>query len=409
MSFSFLSRFGRARRGNVAVFMAVSALPIALMAGFSIDTARQVKTKQRLVAAVDATILAGTRRQAKTNSFDRAIDTVYKTFSANMSGNAKDTQCRVYRIAYNNSSKKFWVSAECKLPTTLGANISGKAEMTVRVSAEAKASVTSLDLALVLDTSVSMGTTKMAALKEAANQLVEDLVDPAKDYVRISIVPYNGSVNAGAYGNVALGRAAGDDSDGDGLDDVCISERAGGEAFTDAKPAAGAYVEPKTIYASSCYSAPILPLTNNKSKLQGLINGLTSGGYTGGHIALGWGWYTISPNWTDVWPASAKPMNYGNPDEIKAVVLMSDGSFNGTDANSLGDPDEQAKKMCLAMRAQGVIVFSIAFQITDADALALMQDCASSSSYYYDAADKDELKAAFEAISSKFQGVGLTG
>ena len=153
----------------------------------------------------------------------------------------------------------------------------------------------------------------------------------------------------------------------------------------------------------------MLPLTRDTTQLENQINALTPSGLTAGHTGIAWGWYSISPHWTDIWPSTAAPLDYGNPDNLKAVVLMTDGDFNlASSSLAAGVAATLAESICTAMKGEGVIVFTIAF---DAPSTAedLMKNCATSETgHYFDAVDEAGLESAFEEIASKFQGVGLT-
>lgn len=57
-------------------------------------------------------------------------------------------------------------------------------------------------------------------------------------------------------------------------------------------------------------------------------------------------------------------------------------------------------KQCTEAKSKGVIVFSIAFNVTDAAARTQMQNCASSNSYYYNVPSNDDGSAINNAFSS---------
>ena len=72
------------------------------------------------------------------------------------------------------------------------------------------------------------------------------------------------------------------------------------------------------------------PLTSNKTRLNAAIDDLSTGGTTAGQIGAAWGWYMISPNFTNVWDDEAenKPPPMTRTISIKVAVLMTDGEFN---------------------------------------------------------------------------------
>ena len=203
---------------------------------------------------------------------------------------------------------------------------------------------------------------------------------------------------------------------------TCVSERAGAQAYTDAAPGASTRVGRNYPPSSGnpCPAAAILPLNSNKASLKSLISGLSVTGSTAGHIGMAWGWYSVSPNFNGLWPGSpAGP--YAPEDTLKAVIIMTDGEFNtpyhtgviarnagsgsgGTvdkiNQNSTnGDPFDQGEALCDAMKARGVIVYTVGFQIADGGAAAdLLADCASSAQHAYLPSSGSDLSEAFAAI-----------
>jgi hypothetical protein len=171
---------------------------------------------------------------------------------------------------------------------------------------------------------------------------------------------------------------------------------------------------------NACPAATILPLSSSKSTLKSRINGLSVAGSTAGHIGMAWGWYSVSPNFNSLWSgAPAGP--YAPEDTLKAVIIMTDGEFNtpyntgviarnagsgsgGTwdkiNQNSTnGDPFSQGEALCDAMKASGVIVYTVGFQISSGgNAAALLAACASSPHHAHLPSSGSDLSEAFAAI-----------
>ncbi len=201
----------------------------------------------------------------------------------------------------------------------------------------------------------------------------------------------------------------------------CVSERTGSEDASDAYTTSSARVGFNYPASSNpCPASKILPLSSNKDSLKTLIGGLSAGGSTAGHIGAAWGWYTVSPNFSPMWSSSAAAP-YDNTKVLKAVILMTDGEFNtpyasgviasdagsgsGSDADHInmtatnGDSFSQATKLCDAMKAKGVLVYTVGFQVPDSGAAAqLMKNCATTPAYAYLPTSSTDLNAAFQAI-----------
>jgi len=203
---------------------------------------------------------------------------------------------------------------------------------------------------------------------------------------------------------------------------TCVSERSGAQAYTDAAPNAWARVGrnyPSTA-GNPCPSANIMPLSSNRSSLKSLISSLSVAGSTAGQIGMAWGWYSVSPNFNSLWPSSpAGP--YAPEDTLKAVIIMTDGEFNtpynsGVIAQNAGagsggthdkinrnatngDPFSQGEALCDAMKANGVIVYTVGFQISSGgSAAALLASCATSAQHAHLPTSGSDLSEAFAAI-----------
>jgi Flp pilus assembly protein TadG len=203
---------------------------------------------------------------------------------------------------------------------------------------------------------------------------------------------------------------------------TCVSERTGAQAYTDATPTSAARVGFAYAGASgnTCPDALLMPLSSDRAGILDMIDDLEVVGSTAGQIGTSWGWYTVSPNFNSLWPSSAAGA-YGDPDLLKAVIIMTDGEFNtpycsgviardagsgsGSAADHIfcnatnGDPFEQTLASCAAMKAQGIIVYTVGFQVASGGgAERVIQNCASSSAHVYLPASGADLSEAFKAI-----------
>ncbi len=201
----------------------------------------------------------------------------------------------------------------------------------------------------------------------------------------------------------------------------CVTERTGAQAYTDVSPSS-ARVGRNYPSASSntCLDATLQPLTSNKSTLKTAIDGYSVEGSTAGQIGIAWGWYMVSPNFNGLWPSNAAGA-YNTADTLKAVIIMTDGEFNtpycsgvisrqageGSGSNTgkincdadNGNPFDQGRALCAAMKARGVLVYTVGFQITaGGNAANMLQACASTPANYYLAGSGGDLSEAFAAI-----------
>ncbi|MEO1553665.1 MAG: pilus assembly protein TadG-related protein [Pseudomonadota bacterium] len=390
--------------GNIVMLFALCLVPVLMVAAFAVDSARQISTDRHLQASIDAASLAGARAMEDASTTDAQIQAIaLDSYRANLDTAHNDVACVDAAITVDRLAGTVKVESNCAVQTMFGENISPET-VSVSSAATAKANVTKLDLALMLDVSGSMSGQKLTDLKTAAKSAASTLITPATgDRVRVSFVSYATSVNAGAYGNAALGRAASDDSDGDGLDKVCVSERVGSAAWNDDKPEIGKWVGAA---ATECPDSSLLPLTNNLTTFETEIDSLVADGWTAGHLGISWSWYLISSEWDDIWPTASAPLPETEPHTVKAVILMTDGQFNTAYETTMGNSNEQAKKMCDEMRDEGVLVYAVAFQ-APSSAKDTLEDCAGTTSRFFDAANGQQLLDAYAAIASQLSALTL--
>jgi Flp pilus assembly protein TadG len=202
----------------------------------------------------------------------------------------------------------------------------------------------------------------------------------------------------------------------------CVTERIGAQAYTEAAPTS-ASTRVGLHYPNidgTCISATIQPLSSSASTIKSRIDAFTASGSTAGQIGIAWGWYMVSPNWNSLWPSNGAGV-YNSAQTLKAVVIMTDGAFNtpycsgvisrqagsGSGSSSAkidcdatnGDPFAQSRTLCTAMKAQGVIVYTVGFAITaGTDEAAVLADCASTPANVFLPASGGDLSEAFAAI-----------
>lgn len=202
---------------------------------------------------------------------------------------------------------------------------------------------------------------------------------------------------------------------------TCVSKRTGAQAYTDASPGSGRVGRnyPSTS-GNTCPPATILPLSSNQSTLKSLISGLSVSGSIVGQIGMAWGWYAVSPKFNTLWPGSPAGA-YEPEDTLKAIIIMTDGEFNtpynsgviaqnaGAGSGGTGDkinqnatngnPFAQGAALCDAMKAQGVIVYTVGFQISaGGSAASLLANCATSPAHAHLPTSGSDLSEAFAAI-----------
>lgn len=185
-----------------------------------------------------------------------------------------------------------------------------------------------------------------------------------------------------------------------------------------------------------CVIQPLLRLTNDYDALRAGVNAMFAHGNTQVPMGAIWGWHTLSPNAPF---GDGRP--YGQERLLKIMILMTDGEnvlsgnsspnastysaqgyiwqgrlgiTSGSNAqrrtaldNRLDHPTAGREDLCGNMKAQGIIIYTVAVQV-DAAAQALMERCATSSDHYFNVTSASAIGAAFERIAGSIENLRIT-
>lgn len=473
------AQFFSDKGGNIAITFAFVSVAIFVSVGLAVDFSRSMGEKTRINNALDAASLATARALSigEISETGNAAETYFKAiFAANLGIDDLDTSdYSVTSFAIDPTGQT--VSATADFDQSLTFMRVGTSQTTQVVASKSAASygIGDIEVAMVLDVTGSMSGSRISALKSAAALGVEELLSvntPTAEHVRVSLVPYSDSINAGplaAYvypdhrGATSTAPAAsgshdagydvvshmqqyaidctddGDDTascsnipdsfivntDGTRWDDCATDRKApvSGTSYqyTDANPSFGMISRDSRLKKNGCTNSALVALTGNETTLKNAITGLSTGGCTAGHIGLQWAWYTVSKNWANYLPANAKPGDMSGQDDLaKYIILMTDGAFNtayaGSTADRVGCRESALSKthtaaLCTNIKAAGIKIFTIGFSTSDS-ADAMLQACASpddgSLTYSYEPNSASELAATYEQIAGLIQSLRLT-
>jgi Flp pilus assembly protein TadG len=172
-----------------------------------------------------------------------------------------------------------------------------------------------------------------------------------------------------------------------------------------------------------CPQQTITTMTNDKSDLDGAIDDLINPrGNTHVNVGAVWGWRLLSPDWRGDWGGAMDdnnlPLDYDEPLSQKVMILMTDGdntmpgnfvtaygflaeeNLGTNDVDDAADElDAKLSEVCTAMKEQGIIIYTIGFgDELNGESLALLQNCASTGDYFFDARSTTDLSTAFHTI-----------
>ena len=243
----------------------------------------------------------------------------------------------------------------------------------------------------------------------------------------------------------------------------CLTDRTGPDEFTDAPPGPGRWLngadgtrspiawdsegtpinpgdgtgtsaaDPTDLWDynvdGTCWDVEVpnivMPLTADKDAVLQRINDLVAYGSTGGALGTAWTWYTLSPAWSSIWPAESTPGSYAgtapigsNPPKLRKIaVLMSDGLYNTHRGWKGSDPvlvSGNAKQICTNMKAQGIEIYTIGFDLDSlpaadkARAIDTLESCGSDIQHFYDAFNAEQLRQSFRDIAMQLSQIYIS-
>ena len=475
-----MQRFRKDEDGSVIVFTLFILVLMLVLGGMAVDFMRFEARRTKLQGVADAAVLAAADLDQERDPADVVRDYFAK---AGMASYLKGDPV----IEGNANNRSVTANAEMPLNTYF-LKLIGMNTLTAGAASTAIEGVGNIEVSLVLDISGSMrevipdtgGVTRIQRLREASTNFVNTLLkDEYEDKISISLVPYSEHVNpgseifgqfstnqqhafshciefpAGEYQNVSLNL-------------TLTYDQAQHYQFNQTYNSSG-YIVP-TVDQPICPQESfetIVPLTQNKSLLNGRISQFQPRAGTSIFLGMKWAVAMLDPSFKTVMaglptamrdPAFAdRPANHGtiaNPsDTTKYVILMSDGQNDNsyrlksqyyntpskrahfafesyqyywqTDLDArVGfwnfldpkyDPtngDAYLDDICDAARAKNITVYSIAMgtdsdPAEDARGKAALENCASAPSFYYETSGA-ELVAIFEEIADQITDLRLT-
>ncbi len=182
----------------------------------------------------------------------------------------------------------------------------------------------------------------------------------------------------------------------------------------------------------SCNIAPLTPLTNVKADLLDAVDKMVANGSTVIPSGLAWGWRVLSPT-----PPFTEGVAYDDEEYRKVLVLLTDGMndigsnrgplnshnksfYSGYGYVSQGrlgttnvsaahqELDARTATLCENIKATGITVYTITFQLADGPIKDLMRDCASGPEKYFDSPDNATLRMHFNAIGKELRKLRIS-
>ena len=348
--------------------------------------------------------------------------------------------------------------ATATIPNFFG-GLFGQSTSDVGVRSAVRADSPPLEVIFVLDKTGSMAGAKLTALKSAATDLVEQLMDG--EIVRVGIVPFARYVNIG----MGLRNEPGFDVPDDGQ--ICSQQQVPtysnphnctpvpvGTCYNDGVPyqcgggqscqydvtyeeknvcndvqwhgCVGSREEPLNERDETtstpvpglmnvwCGGNAITRLTNDKGTIADAINALVAEDMTYIPAGLMMGWHALSHR--PILPDGTDPSTVQGATVNRAIVLMTDGANTASKddgaathwSQDVNKANNLTRDLCRNINDDDVTVYTIAFDVNDAAILNILRQCATQPEMAFTADNASELSGAFEAVGKSLSRLRLS-
>lgn len=389
-------------------FAVMGALIVSVLVGclaIGVDLSNAYSAKSRLQDTTDAIALLAVRNNLKT---EKDLTLAANAYLAQM--NQKNLYGTPAKLESISREEDRVVVRAAKNVDGYFSRILGKDKLNVAAQSEAVFDNRGLDLALVLDSTGSMGASnKLVNLRIAASDLIDQLESQGNEHIRISVVPFAQYVNVGPFhkheswlaGTVPKGWKG------------CVGSRYAPyntQAAHDSRdfiPLSGV----------PC-GLPLQPLSNDYKTAKKTISKMSASGLTYMPAGLSWGFRTLEGQ-APFTEASAPSKNVLKTERV--LVLMSDGENTRSVGQSLlsskgpyhnGQNIHQAdmvtSNLCENAKSDGIQVFTIAYEIKSKSTRELLEKCATGNDNFFDAKSGADLKEAFKSIAQSLIQLRLT-
>ncbi|MGV6802120.1 MAG: pilus assembly protein TadG-related protein [bacterium] len=462
-------RFLKNQSANIGLMTALMVAPLTMMLGGAVDLMRFANVRAEMQGAIDSGILA-----AASLKNARPVDTVVQEYlAANLDSKMINFDNVKTSITPRKDESGRYVTVSASYPMdTYFLKLMGINSLSVKASASGQQKWQAVEISLVVDISSSMNNTKLSALKTAAKDFVDEILeDEVLDITTISLVPFGGTVN---LGDDFLGYVSNATIDPDGHD-LNFSDghlwqgcfEFGKNDFDDddfesshnaAIPYFWKYVDFNPWCPASNNEA--LFLSNSRTDLKNAIDGLSRSDGTGMDIGAAVGLKALSPAWKGVISNPAfpdRPVAYAG-ETLKVMVVMTDGeitqqsrpaarqckkkknnkqcktyeSFGCIEANKRkkknpdkgdyifceGPKPESGKSkavatnnmesICDQAKENDIVVYTVGFQINTAKDSDRLLRECASSISQYFYVEDTDIGTAFSAIASSINGIRIT-
>ncbi len=407
MRSNFLRNFAKCENGNIAILFGFALIGILAAAGMGLDYQRASAIKAAMQEASDAALIAAVKHKSiHPNVSDAEVRTRAEAIFKSNIKNLSSFSYSNFDLAFDPVSGQYTLKFDTMINTVL-LHAVDFAEVKPRVVSKAKLGKPPyLEVVMVLDNTGSMNRKgKLSDLKKSAKNLVTSLYSNPDAEVKIGLVPFAQYVSVGK-----------DKKGSSWLDKKTTSKSFKGCVGSRDYPAntedRGYAVNPVPAVPGAPCPNDILAMTDNKATINNAIDSMKGSGWTYIPAGLVWGWRVISAESPFAEGLTSKDLKDKNG--VKALILMTDGQntkspdYPTHNKSSVTNANKITDELCDAVKDDDIIVYTIAFAVSDYTIKALLEDCGSTPSHYFDAKNAAELNAAFESIAGTLRTISLT-
>jgi Flp pilus assembly protein TadG len=440
-----IGRFRRDDSGAMVLLGLVFLLLMLMMGGLAVDLMRFEAIRTQLQQTTDRAVLAAASLKQKLDPEDVVRDYFDK---AGLSHQLKSVE-----VVQSFNAKSVSVTAAADVPPFF-LHLIGIDELSAPAAGTATEKISNIEISLVIDISGSMrDNNKIGNLRLAAKDFVSTvLAGDGGVSTSINLVPYAGQTNPGPQLFDLLGGTRTHASSS------CL-ELAAADFGTTTVPTGPRAQVPHFMFwpiAAAVMDWGWCPADNNAVRvaqgdaaaLRTVIDTIRMHDGTGTQNAMKWGVALLDPSARPVFsqmtaangaPAgfavadrfSDRPLDFGAPDSMKVVVLMTDGQITeqyrpvdpAAAVNATVELQTQGAakyvqstsratnvsafyQVCNLAKARQITVFTIAFE-APSTAKTEMRTCATSVGHFYDVSGL-QIQSAFRSIANQIANLRLT-
>lgn len=402
------------RKANAAILFALSLVPIVGATGAAVDYSAAASNRTSMQKSLDATALALAKLMPLTQEQLNAKG--WEIFQVNLGKVNVDIAPADLQISTPGIGKLTLAVTGQYQPQL--ASVIGISPFPVKARAEVTWGLKKLEIALALDNTGSMASSrKMTELKAAAHNLLNTLEQAAKNPgdVKVAIIPFHIHVNVGTakvnepWLKWETWESENQTCTGQSWNRVCtpknrdqwngcIEDRNQDHDTLDSSPEGSTTRFPT--HQCSWSLAEVMPLTYEWTALHGRIDAMVPDGNTNVTIGLVWAWHSLTQSLPMT--EAAAPAQ----DLSKYIILLTDGeNTQNRWSNSESQINARTSAACTNIKAAGIKIYSI--RVINGNA-TLLRNCASDPSMYFDVSSASDLNAVFNAIGGQLAHLHLS-